>query len=204
MDYDEWGRVLLDTNPGFQPFGFAGGLYDRDTGLVRFGARDYDPETGRWTAKDPIGFDGGDSNLFGYVANDPVNWVDPLGLAQCGKLPKIKIPDWFKDFFKKRGETPYHGPKPAYKNDGHHDTTKSNYNSDKTPLPNDAEDVYKKAVPDHNNLDDFDAPKQWWGKNEDGTYYRYSNDNTGNAHFSGSFPADDSTVPPYIRRRLGN
>jgi YD repeat-containing protein len=47
MDYDAWGNVLLDTNPGFQPFGFAGGLYDSDTGLVRFGARDYDPETGR-------------------------------------------------------------------------------------------------------------------------------------------------------------
>ncbi|MGH7772357.1 MAG: RHS repeat-associated core domain-containing protein, partial [Candidatus Binatia bacterium] len=81
MDYDEWGRVILDTHPGFQPFGFAGGLYDRDTGLVRFGARDYDPETGRWTAKDPIQFAGGDTNLYGYVLNDPVNWIDPLGLA---------------------------------------------------------------------------------------------------------------------------
>jgi RHS repeat-associated protein len=55
LDYDAWGRVLLDTSPGLQPFGFAGGLYDPDTGLVRFGARDYDAETGRWTAKDPIG-----------------------------------------------------------------------------------------------------------------------------------------------------
>jgi YD repeat-containing protein len=40
MDYDAFGRVLQDTNPGFQPFGFAGGLYDDDTGLVRFGARE--------------------------------------------------------------------------------------------------------------------------------------------------------------------
>ena len=63
MDYDEFGNVILDTNPGFQPFGFAGGIYDRDTGLVRHGARDYDPETGRWTAKDPITFQGKDSNL---------------------------------------------------------------------------------------------------------------------------------------------
>jgi RHS repeat-associated protein len=54
MDYDEFGNVLVDTHPGFQPFGFAGGLYDADTGLVRFGARDYDAVTGRWTAKDPI------------------------------------------------------------------------------------------------------------------------------------------------------
>jgi RHS repeat-associated protein len=80
LDYGPFGRVLLDTNPGFQPFGFAGGLYDRHTGLVRFGARDYDPQTGRWTAKDPIGFAGGDVNLYGYVLNDPVNWTDSSGL----------------------------------------------------------------------------------------------------------------------------
>lgn len=86
MDYDEWGRVTYDSNPGFQPFGFAGGIYDRDTGLVRFGARDYDAETGRWTAKDPIGFRGGDTNLYGYVWSDPINWIDSLGLAAgiCG------------------------------------------------------------------------------------------------------------------------
>jgi RHS repeat-associated protein len=70
MDYDAFGRVLNDTNPGFQPFGFAGGLYDDDTGLVRFGARDYDAYAGRWTAKDPIIFDGGDSNLYGYALGD--------------------------------------------------------------------------------------------------------------------------------------
>ncbi|MBI2864000.1 MAG: hypothetical protein HYX94_05510 [Chloroflexi bacterium] len=80
LDYDEFGRVLSDTNPGFQPFGYAGGLYDPDTGLVRFGARDYDAETGRWTAKDPIGFAGGDTNLYAYVRNDPINRVDPSGL----------------------------------------------------------------------------------------------------------------------------
>jgi RHS repeat-associated protein len=79
LDYDEFGQVLLDTNPGFQPFGFAGGLYDSLTRLVRFGARDYDAETGRWTAKDPIGFAGGDTNLYAYVGNDPVNRVDPGG-----------------------------------------------------------------------------------------------------------------------------
>jgi len=81
MDYDVWGNVTSDTNPAFQPFGFAGGIYDQHTSLTRFGARDYEAQTGRWTAKDPILFDGGDSDLYGYVANDPVNWIDPAGLA---------------------------------------------------------------------------------------------------------------------------
>src|SRR5690606_32706137 len=86
LDYDEFGRVLVDTNPGFQPFGFAGGLYDPDTKLVRFGARDYDPATGRWTAKDPIGFAGGDTNLFVYAANDSINLFDHSG---CQVPPEI-------------------------------------------------------------------------------------------------------------------
>jgi RHS repeat-associated protein len=82
MDYDEFGNVILDTNPGFQPFGFAGGMYDRDTGLVRHGARDYDAETGRWTAKDPIRFKCRDTNLYGYVLNDPINSIDPTGFVE--------------------------------------------------------------------------------------------------------------------------
>jgi RHS repeat-associated protein len=80
ITYDEFGNVLSDTNPGFQPFGFAGGLYDQDTKLVRFGARDYNSAVGRWTAKDPILFAGGDTNLYSYVLNDPISLVDPGGL----------------------------------------------------------------------------------------------------------------------------
>jgi RHS repeat-associated protein len=79
MDYDEWGRVILDTNPGFQPFGFDGGLYDQQTGFVRLGARDYDAAIGRWTTKDPILFGGGSFNLYAFVYNDPVNTPDPTG-----------------------------------------------------------------------------------------------------------------------------
>jgi RHS repeat-associated protein len=97
IDYDSWGRVTLDTNPGFQPFGFAGGLYDQLTGLVRFGARDYDPEIGRWTAKDPLRFAQADGpNLYLYVHGDPINFRDPFGLygddggAQGG-------PGWFSE-----------------------------------------------------------------------------------------------------------
>jgi uncharacterized protein RhaS with RHS repeats len=45
IDYDSFGYILADSNPGLLvPFGFASGLHDRDTGLVRFGFRDYDPD----------------------------------------------------------------------------------------------------------------------------------------------------------------
>jgi RHS repeat-associated protein len=81
LDYDEYGNVLSDSNPGFQPFGYAGGLYDSKTKLVRFGTRDYETATGRWTCKDPIGFDGKQSNIYDYVLNDPLNYFDPSGLA---------------------------------------------------------------------------------------------------------------------------
>jgi len=81
IDHDSFGNIINDNNPSFTiPFGFAGGLYDQDTGLVRFGFRDYDPDIGRWTAKDPIQFVGGDTDLYGYCMNDPVNWMDSLGL----------------------------------------------------------------------------------------------------------------------------
>ncbi len=79
IDYDAFGRITFDSNPGAQPFGFAGGLYDPQTGLVRFGARDYDPEVGRWAAKDPVGFGGGSTGLFTHAENDPENTVDPTG-----------------------------------------------------------------------------------------------------------------------------
>ncbi|MCZ7680076.1 MAG: RHS repeat-associated core domain-containing protein [Sandaracinaceae bacterium] len=93
LDYDAFGNVLVDTNPGWQPFGFAAGLYDpgaRDPAcvlaggrycgaLVRFGARDYDPEIGLWTARDPILFGGGDGNLYLYSSGDPRNHIDATG-----------------------------------------------------------------------------------------------------------------------------
>ncbi|NOK20531.1 hypothetical protein HMI50_26250 [Corallococcus carmarthensis] len=90
MEYDAWGNVVADSNPGFQPFGFAGGLYDRDTKLTRFGARDYDAETGRWTAKDPIRFAGGDSNLYAYAANQPHQFMDPDGRRIVSIAPALQ------------------------------------------------------------------------------------------------------------------
>ncbi len=88
ITYDTFGNILTDTNPSLKvPFGFAGGLYDSDTKLTRFGYRDYDAYTGKWTAKDPIGFSGGDSNLYGYVLGDPVRGFDPSGLVDENRIP---------------------------------------------------------------------------------------------------------------------
>ncbi len=82
VEYDSFGVVLSDSAPSLDlPIGFAGGLTDSTTGLIRFGLRDYGPQTGRWTARDPALMIGSPFNLYVYVTNDPVNWTDPSGLA---------------------------------------------------------------------------------------------------------------------------
>ena len=54
--YDPFGGIMEDSDPGLRiPIGFAGGLHDRNLGFVRFGWRDYDTFTSRWTAPDPFG-----------------------------------------------------------------------------------------------------------------------------------------------------
>jgi RHS repeat-associated protein len=87
IEYDEFGNITADSNPDFQPFAYAGGLYDSQTKLVRFGARDYDAISGRWTCKDPIQFKGKQSNIYVYVNNNPTNNLDRLGLGDdpCDK-----------------------------------------------------------------------------------------------------------------------
>jgi RHS repeat-associated protein len=96
MEHGPWGEVLAESvTAGFErvPFGFAGGLYDDATGLVRFGAREYDPGTGRWLSKDEARFGGG-WNFYEYAGGDPVNFVDKSGEKhegmdhECGALPE--------------------------------------------------------------------------------------------------------------------
>ena len=73
---------------------FPGQYYDAETGLHYNWQRYYNPLTGRYTQTDPIGFWGGDVNLYRYVVNSPVNWIDPYGL--------LKIP--FTDIWIPAGE----------------------------------------------------------------------------------------------------
>ncbi len=85
LRYDAFGRMLSDSNPAFVlPIGFAGGIQDPTTRLVRFGLRDYEPASGRWTARDPIFLAGGQMNLYEYVGSSPVRFRDPMGLLCIG------------------------------------------------------------------------------------------------------------------------
>lgn len=91
IDYDAWGHALEDTNSRFQPFGFAGGIYDHDTKFLQYGYRDYVPQFGRWIARDPIGFYSEDVNLYTYASNNPTNLIDPSGLEPVYRIPNDRI-----------------------------------------------------------------------------------------------------------------
>lgn len=100
---DSFGRPLAGLARPALPLavGFGGGLADPDTGLVRLGVRDYDPETGRYTAPDPALFDGGDTNVYAYAGGNPVGRRDPTGLACVGDT----VPDGLAGFSPCAGTT---------------------------------------------------------------------------------------------------
>jgi RHS repeat-associated protein len=79
-EYDSFGRILSRSGNIQNPFTYTGREYDEETGLYYYRARYYDPHPGRFLTKDPIGFAGGDLNLYRYVQNNPVNRIDPWGL----------------------------------------------------------------------------------------------------------------------------
>ncbi|MCC6527787.1 MAG: hypothetical protein IT373_34395 [Polyangiaceae bacterium] len=90
MSYEAWGNLLPGSDVGVVPFGFAGGVCDAETGLVRFGARDYDPGVGRWTAKERRP-SAQRPNLYEYSDGDPVNGHDPDGTQPrpCVYVPPV-------------------------------------------------------------------------------------------------------------------
>lgn len=80
--YDSYGNP---SDPNYQyRYQFTGREYDSFTGLQYSRARFYDPQVGRFVSEDPIGFEGGDVNLYGYVWNNPQNFTDPMGLDGWG------------------------------------------------------------------------------------------------------------------------
>jgi RHS repeat-associated protein len=94
--YDAWGNELLTQvsaprpPPSENPYRWCGALgyyRDRDAQMYLLGMRWYDPQTGRFISRDPIGFAGGDANLRRYVGNSPVIAVDLLGLQRSTGQP---------------------------------------------------------------------------------------------------------------------
>jgi RHS repeat-associated protein len=83
--YDAYGNILESPGTVDQPYTYTGRELDAESGLLYYRARYYDPTTGRFLQEDPIGFDGGDLNLYAYVGNNVANNRDPKGLAKCGK-----------------------------------------------------------------------------------------------------------------------
>ena len=87
-DYSPFGMVISESETFAQPFKYVGklGVMAEANGFYYMRARYYDPVNGRFISEDPLGFDGGDVNLYVYSGNNPVLLVDPSGLINWGRV----------------------------------------------------------------------------------------------------------------------
>jgi len=76
--FNERGRVVTDSSAG-NPWRYRGKRVDKESGLMYFGYRYYDPAVGRWISPDPAGAIDG-PNLYAYARNNPMKYVDYFGL----------------------------------------------------------------------------------------------------------------------------
>jgi len=84
--YDPFGNSLNKSETVTNPWQYASGYYDANTGLYKFGTRYYDPQLGRWTQKDPVGGSVGkigSGNPYVYADNVPNVATDPSGRLSC-------------------------------------------------------------------------------------------------------------------------
>ncbi|MBZ0154619.1 MAG: DUF6531 domain-containing protein, partial [Alphaproteobacteria bacterium] len=97
--YAQFGMVANQVEAVLHPFKFAGqyGVMAEPDNYYYMKARYYDAKIGRFVSEDPIGFAGGDLNLYAYVGNNPINFVDPSGLcaeaAEANIITNIFKPD---------------------------------------------------------------------------------------------------------------
>lgn len=81
-NYKAFGEAVVDAASTVENnLRFPGQYYDKETGLHYNWNRYYDPKMGRYIGPDPLGFGGGDVNLYAYCGNNPVVGMDPMGLA---------------------------------------------------------------------------------------------------------------------------
>jgi RHS repeat-associated protein len=94
--YDSFGRIVAQTGTPAIPYAFHGREFDAESRLYYFRARYYDPQSGRFLVEDPVGLSVG-FNLYSFVDNNPVKFVDPLGLAKLPAGPSGLGPEWVHD-----------------------------------------------------------------------------------------------------------
>jgi len=98
-EYDPYGNSILATGSqaAGNPYRFSTKYLDSEYNLYYYGYRYYDPATGRWLSRDPIGEQGG-LNVYGFVNNNPTLYVDALGLflesARNGTRAHTLFRDW--------------------------------------------------------------------------------------------------------------
>ena len=80
--FDSYGNQTTSSGSLTNPFQFTGREYDTETSLYYSRARYYDPKPGRFLSEDPLAFGQG-VNFYAYVGNNPINLIDPTGLAKC-------------------------------------------------------------------------------------------------------------------------
>ncbi|WP_295988658.1 RHS repeat-associated core domain-containing protein [uncultured Variovorax sp.] len=182
--YKAWGEARQAISEawrraGFRnPIRFQGQYLDEETGLHYNRHRYFDPQSGRYISHDPIRLAGG-INLQEYAFN-PLEWIDPLGLAKTGKAGR------------------YHGPKPTYTNPGHHDTTSPDFRGGRktSRLPCHHEALASRAVPDAEG-------RHWYAVDNEGVFHRFGNGNDGTMHWNGDSTQNGGfPVPLSVKKRL--
>ncbi len=152
--------------------------FDAATGLQNNLNRWYDPATGRWLSEDPIGFEGGDANLYRYVENLPTVHIDPTGLQPnppkhlgddfegppAPSTPRLGIEDILE-------QDPFH-PAPWMKRDLPLEDLRERFEALRKELDDSRkklDDFFKylrESIPSGSNLfrppDDPIFPQEWW------------------------------------------
>lgn len=91
--YEPFGKTTMMGYAESNSFQFTGRESDGQTGLAYYRARYYSPSLQRFISEDPLEFAGGDADLYAYIGNAPVDYVDPFGLRR-GAIPRRTVPRW--------------------------------------------------------------------------------------------------------------
>ncbi len=105
--YDSFGNVIEQVGDIENNYTYTGRELDKESGLYFYRARYYPSDTGRFITVDPIGFIGG-LNLYAYVGNNPMNWIDPFGLTQEDvDRAKEVLKEFYPEYYNEEAEVSF-------------------------------------------------------------------------------------------------